>query len=538
MTDFAVTFQNTLPFNAFRIFQQKRIGNGGIADRTVENGFRAVFGDKRIDSFKHGGLHHRRHDKNASCECFSWRGQEVGRGNDRVEREAQIDGGDDLMVAEKDFIQLRAVIDGVVVFIERIDPDKRACLVWLSTFSVKEMRNAFLRNLIGHVSVGIVDGEEIELRRRFGLALRVEAANGHREIDVVWHAVVAIKPRRVQPPWVMSVVAERKAFSRRKFRNVRHPADQFQSEVVVQCGPWRIRRDFQIRDVFVDFTDRNGVGSQINACREIRSTRFDAVIRTFATEIIPELEDQITRLMGVLRIETVAVENSTCHAPCLRAETETIGEPDEIETDVRHKALGLFADERAEMFALRDAVRIGGVMEIIGVQCAVAIDENLGAQHVAECFGMTLVFEMRDGEFGPWIKRCSNFQNAATHFLIDGFQNGDEPLEVTIRPDRRVRHEQVVALVEVLEFYWRVGILMRPEIRAADIAGVFKSVVHISRIIKEFRTISRPEHQLELFAVEKIFPLMEDFTGGRGETIVGHVEAKRLQGDFQRYFFQ
>ena len=142
-----------------------------------------------------------------------------------------------MMVAEEDFVQFRPMIDGVMVFIEGIDPHERTRLIWSCAFSVKQMRDAFLWNLIRHVAVGIVDGEEIELRGRFGLAIIVEAADGHGEIDIVRHAVIAIEPRGVEPPWVMSVVAERKTFSFREFRNMGHPADQLQSEVMVQCGP-------------------------------------------------------------------------------------------------------------------------------------------------------------------------------------------------------------------------------------------------------------------------------------------------------------
>ena len=352
------------------------------------------------------------------------------------------------------------------------------------------------------------------------------------------HAVVAVEPRGVEPPWVVGVVSERKAFSFREFRDMGHPADQLQAEVVVQGGPWRVRRDLQIGDVFVDFAERDGVRREIDACREIGPACFDAEFRAFAAEIVPELEDEIACLVGVLRIETGAVENGTRHAPCLRSEAETVGEPDEIEADVRHETLGLLADERAETRALRHAVRIGGVVEIVGVQRAVAIDEDLGAQHVAERFRMAFVFEMGDGEFRARIECRADFQNAAVHFHIDGFQCVNQPLEVAICPDRRVRHEQVVALVEVLEFNRRVGILMGPEVCAADVAGVFEGVVHIARIVEKLRAVGRPEHQLQLLAAEKVFPLPEDFPGGRGEAVVGHVEAERLQGDFQGYFFQ
>ena len=79
---------------------------------------------------------------------------------------------------------------------------------------------------------------------------------------------------------------------------------------------------------------------------------------------------------------------------------------------------------------------------------------------------------------------------------------------------------------------------MGPEVCAADVAGVFEGVVHIARIVEKLRAVGRPEHQLQLLAAEEVFPLPEDFPGGRGEAVVGHVEAERLQGDFQGYFFQ
>ena len=103
--------------------------------------------------FDDGRPDHRRHDENAACECFSGGGKEVGGGDDRVKREAQIDGGDDLMVAKEDFVQFHAVIDGVMVFVEGIDPDERSGLVWSRAFGVKQMRDAFLRDLVGHVAV-------------------------------------------------------------------------------------------------------------------------------------------------------------------------------------------------------------------------------------------------------------------------------------------------------------------------------------------------------------------------------------------------
>ena len=225
MADLAVAFQNALPFDSFHLCHLEHGGDGFFAHRAVENGFCALLRHEPLNMFNDGRPDHRGHDENTSCECFSGGGKKVGGGDNRVEREALIDGGDDLMVAKEDFVQFHAVIDGVMVFVEGIDPDERPSLIWSSAFGIKQMWDAFLWNLVGHVAVGVVDGEEIELRGRLRFAFFVDAADSHREVDVMGHAVIAVEPRGIEPPWVVGVVSERKTFAFREFRDMGHPAD-------------------------------------------------------------------------------------------------------------------------------------------------------------------------------------------------------------------------------------------------------------------------------------------------------------------------
>lgn len=345
-----------------------------------------------------------------------------------VERKSVIDGLHDEPILEK---QLGDIAGGVfVVFVKRIDPDERGGCVGCSLESLKQVRDDLVDAVFRHFTEGIVDGQQVQMIRRHGLPLRVDAGYRERQIDVVGLAFITIQPRAVHPPRVVEIKAEQIAvgivFVGGQFRDVRQVARQFQPEIAVDCRPGRVRRGQNVEIARVDFFKIDRVGRKIDSGSQVGAARLDGQVK-FAAEQAPEIENASLGFFDFFGIKGFAVESRAIDVPGLGSEAESVREPQIVKPQIGQKPLRLFSEKRAERRVIRDSVGIGGVCVGIGIERRITTDHAFLTHGGADAdFAVAVVFKVGFGEFGAGVEGLADEDRLARRFGSDPFQGGNQ----------------------------------------------------------------------------------------------------------------
>lgn len=96
----------------------------------------------------------------------------------------------------------------LAIGVKRIDPCHKTRFIREIVEGGEHMRRHFVGTARRNPSEGIVRRQEIERIRMRHLQVFVKARYGKRQINVVRTAVVAVEPRRIEPPRVVRIVAE------------------------------------------------------------------------------------------------------------------------------------------------------------------------------------------------------------------------------------------------------------------------------------------------------------------------------------------
>ena len=104
-----------------------------------------------------------------------------GCGNHGIHRETLIESLPNKPIAIKNLGKtLRMFERPVVVFIERINPNNRTGLIRSSSASLQQMRDNLLGHLVGHISVSVIYGEQVQVAGQYDSAGRINPRHRHR----------------------------------------------------------------------------------------------------------------------------------------------------------------------------------------------------------------------------------------------------------------------------------------------------------------------------------------------------------------------
>ena len=121
------------------------------------------------------------------------------------------------------------------------------------------MRQRLVYTVVGHISVRIVNGENIKSFSRLNRSCGINSCNCHRKINIVCVSVISVIPRGIKPPRVVDIISEHKTVTR-ELTNSCHMSHYFKTEIVIKRRPRGVRRRGNVKACIVYIVKRHAVG--------------------------------------------------------------------------------------------------------------------------------------------------------------------------------------------------------------------------------------------------------------------------------------
>ncbi len=476
------------------------------------------------------GVRHGRNEYSARPERLVRLDEQIVRDH-RVERQPLIDGVLDQPVVHEYILHTARIEAEAHIALERIEPRDKAGRVGIVAVRIQQMRRDLDGAAAGQLAVGIVGGEEADALGRRDAAVFVQPRDAQRQINIVRRAVIAVEPRAVVPPRVVRIISEEIALFG-QMRHARHETGQLQPEAEIERSPRRIGRRDQRLDA-ANVVDRAAVRGNVHAGGEVAAARLDARVARNGGELAPERADILAYGGGVCVVKALAVEQLALPVPRLQREAEAVAQPDVVEAHVAPERHELLAQKAAEMRALGNAVGIGGVAIMVGVQPRGAVYPQTVHQAAAVHLGMAVEFEVGIGELGAGIERFAHLDVQLQHFAPDPLECGNNALQVAIAHDGRVVHVEIRPMVDFVAVRIACGQLLF-RIADADIARPVERGLEIAVIFEDFAAVARPhQHGHSLRMADQLAPAVEQRAAGVFNAPIAHVQPERLQADLQ-----
>ena len=454
-------------------------------------------------------------------------GDEIAVGYDRVHRQSHVDRALDEPVVHEYPLGMTVTQSDFAVFVKRIYPCDKPRLVRIVVVCGQNVRRDLVRAAIGQSAERIVRAQEVESERLRDLELFVESRYCERQVYVVRRAVVAVEPRRVQPPRVVYVVAQIETFFG-QLGDVRHESGKLESKPIVERRPRRVRRRDDI--LLVNLVDRTAVRGDVHTRRQVRAASLDARVADLSREILPEFGDIFPDLVRAVEIEALAVEQLAEPVPRFKREAEAVRQPDIVESELFLHCHKLSTKKLADVRTLRDSVRIRGIRAAVGVQSRRAVYPLLRAHDVAlRYLGVALVFKRRICELGSGVEGLAHFNIEAGQLAPDAFHRRDYLFEVAVGHYGRIFYVVYREMVQrgLVRIALRIDFAV--PVADADIAAPLEAVVKVAGEVEYLRAVARPEqYRAAGRPFEQRLPLLEQLARDSLEALRRLVDAKRL----------